>query len=152
PHLDKAIDDPQKEVRLAAVEALARIKSEAVVAPLCRALKARDKEVREKAAEQFCSCFNEAPYTAEAVTALIEALEDKVANVRMYSAGGLTRGGTLAHPAVPAILKCLKDADASVRGMAVEAIGNLAHDDDTALAALIPMLSDKANAVAGRTA
>ena len=133
--LVKALEDPDADVRVQAVQSLALTSSydrEAfrrlaprMVDPLLKGL----KEIRRRASASRPLEWT-APETgreAESIPALIAALDDPDVEVRKNAAVALRAFGDRAVPAVPALGKACKDPDHDVRAMAANAIDVIVH-------------------------
>jgi HEAT repeat protein len=112
------------------------------VAYYVQALKDKDENVREQAAEALGEIRD-----ATGVPALIDALKDKDENVREQVARALGNIGDAA--AVPALIEALKNADEHVRMYAASALGKFG--DATAVPALMEALKDENRIVRGLT-
>ena len=131
--LVKKLQDPDKEVRLQAVEGLMKLADTIAVPPLIGALKDSDQEVRTKAAEALGRLADE-----RMVPPLIEALKDPDKGVR--TAAARTLGGQYDKRAVPPLIEALKDPDKGVRSAAAHALAHL--KDKRAVPPLIEALKD----------
>src|SRR5262249_13037240 len=131
--LGRMLDDPLPEVRIAAVQALGRLRNVASASvALCRALKDADVTVRQAAAEQFGQYgYVSAP---EALGPLRAALTDDIPQVRAGAARALGRLAMQAGAAVPELVANLRHAEATVRSAAAEALGSICPNDAAVLA------------------
>src|SRR6185369_8458732 len=82
--------------------------------------------------------------TDDAVKALMVALEDSDLAVRHQTAFALSRIGSAAKSAAPALLTVLKnrELDADSRALAAQALGEMGEEAKPAIAALIAALKD----------
>ncbi|MDQ7780410.1 MAG: HEAT repeat domain-containing protein [Planctomycetota bacterium] len=111
------------------------------IAPVLRALKDAKPEMRNAAAYVIVYF---GPEAREAVADLTALLEDKVA--RCYAVHALGAIRDQAAAAVPALVKCLDDSDASFRAAVAGALGSVGPKAEAALAPLLKTLGDsKAN-------
>jgi HEAT repeat protein len=111
---------------------------ETAVRPLVRALKDQDPHIRAVAITALgslgpCGC-------PEVVPALIDRLETED---RQAAARALSRFGSQALPAVPALEKLLQDPDAGVRWNAARTLGKIGPQAAGALSSLIASLKDE---------
>src|SRR4051794_20796632 len=72
----------------------------------------------------------------------INKLADKDSDVRADAARELSKLGSGAQAAVPALTKALKDTDEDVRDYAAEALGKIGEDASSAVPALTDLLKD----------
>lgn len=79
----------------------------------------------------------------QAISVLSRALDDDNVKVQIWSARLLCRVGGEAKESLPAFVKLLKHPDAEMRRSAVEAIGNLKSDGESALPSLVEFLGDR---------
>ena len=79
---------------------------------------------------------------ADAVSSLMELLEDPSPRLRQRAAEALGMVGAAAHPAVPALLKNLKGPDRDVRQRAADALGWIGKEPSLVVPALIEALKD----------
>ncbi|AFY52767.1 HEAT repeat-containing protein [Rivularia sp. PCC 7116] len=121
--LIEALEDKNSQVRSSAAQALGLIADKAAVKPLIQALKDEEKEVRSSAAEALGLIKDKA-----AVKPLIKALEDEESGVRLTTNIALGRMGKTAAPAVPEIIRTLKDTDSIVRSNAAEMLSYVGKD------------------------
>jgi len=117
-----------------ATEVLAGI-GEPVVPALVEALKYKNEDVRQLAAEALGKI---GPEAKEAIPALIEALKDKNEQVRQYAAGALYSIGPEAKEAIPALIEALKDK--VVRQYAADALGSIGPEAKEATGPLLEFL------------
>jgi hypothetical protein len=101
-----------------ASRALAEMRNPTAVAPLIRALKDRESDIREKVATALGEIGD-----ARAMDPLIRALQDKDSGVRAAAATALGKIGD--HQAVEPLQEALKDQDAGVESAAAKAIEEL---------------------------
>ncbi|MDW8267148.1 MAG: HEAT repeat domain-containing protein [Gemmataceae bacterium] len=134
--LDVALRDPERAVRLGAVEALGKIGRPAVAA-LAEALRSEDKGVRREAARGLGNLRAEAAY---AVPSLVAALQDREADIRVHVAAALVKVDPSQPMIVSVLVEALKNTDAEVRFHAVNTLGDLGERARTAL----PDLDDRA--------
>jgi len=123
------LGDARFRVREAATKDLIAIGRPAVKA-LREAEKSKDPDVRLRA-QSILNKIQDSP------AGLIEDLADKEPRVRRKAAEELERLGATARVAAPALVKALKDADASVREAAATALATV-DPDNKALVGLIP--------------
>ena len=109
---------------------------------LLEGLKSQDAKLRALCAETLGGF--EKP-TDDAVKALIVALEDSDPAVRHQTAFALSRIGSTAKSAAPALLTLLKnrELDADSRALAAQALGEMGEEAIPAIAALIAALKDE---------
>lgn len=142
PVLDKALNDPESEVREKAVTALGRTKHADAAEPLFRAMRDASAKVRLAAARQLGRYSWQLPLNADAIEAVSELLGDPVEDVRAAACGTLAAAvGDLAPP-VPRIIRLLDDLSDKVRRAAVSTLGDIGADSAPALRALIEELDD----------
>lgn len=77
-----------------------------------------------------------------AVETLAGGLGHADAQVRASAARALGEIGEGARPAVPALIKCLKDEDLNVRSGAIASLERIKHDPETVVPALIDVLKE----------
>src|SRR5262249_3947578 len=139
--LGRMLDDPLPEVRIAAVQALGRLRDVASASvALCRALKDDDVTVRQAAGEQFGQ-YGYVP-APEALDPLPAALTDARSEVRAGAARALGRLTTQAGAAVPELIANMTHGETTVRSAAAEALGSIRPNDPAVLAALLPAVED----------
>ena len=124
PALIKALDNPDKEVRLNALVTMSEmgVHAKEAVPALIEALNDRDKDVCTYAARTLKNIGKPA---SQAVAALVKILNDEASALRVNVIGVLGQIGDSA--AVPALVTALGDADEGVRmnaGDALYKIGN----------------------------
>jgi HEAT repeat protein len=115
------------------------------VPALARAMKDKNKEVRESAAFALGNIRAD-PGTS--VLALMEGLKDKDPSVRKRSAESLGGFGRDAQPAVPALVEALGDQDDDVQRQAAEAIGQIGGNAWTLIPALLNAFKNSNNSQA----
>ena len=81
----------------------------------------------------------------DSVDPLIEALGSRNVNTRKNAAYGLALLQARATPAIPALVRCLKDEVAEVRYSAARALGYIGEESDTVVPALIKCLESETN-------
>jgi len=136
--LAAAIFDDDAEVRKNAREALTG-SGPAIrfaIPTLLLALRDRDDQVRQWAA----SLLRQARPDAACVPALIEALVDREADIRLEIVAALGAVGRPARPALPALRDALRDPDGRVRARAALACWNLGGPDNRVVAVLAELL------------
>jgi hypothetical protein len=94
-----------------------------LIPSLIDALKDSDSEVRQHAAMSL------AAIGPESIKPLTESLTDPIVEKRAAAAYALGHMGYEGHDAIPALLKSLKDDDASVRRAASQAISRILSDE-----------------------
>ncbi|MBM4031057.1 MAG: HEAT repeat domain-containing protein, partial [Planctomycetes bacterium] len=151
PALEAAVKDARRDVRLAALAALANISDPGATAPLLIAATDIDRDVAGAAAKTLRSRFP----PKQPLTPLIEALKHPEASVRLEALGLLS---DLAFPrgaakpardlsdAVEPLLGALRDADPKLRARAAGLLGRLGAE--RAVAPLAAALADPDPAVA----
>lgn len=114
-------NDGKEPVRIAAAQALAKVKdTPGAVAALAGAVKKDDKaRVRQAAAAALGELSEEAKV---AVPALASALDDKETSVRIAAALALAEFSEDGTPAIPALAKSLQDEDPKIRSAAIKAL------------------------------
>jgi HEAT repeat protein len=127
-------------VRLKAIETVKSwptAKRKALVSGLMDSLKAQDSKVVDRAAQALVA-------TGDAgVDSVSSLLLDEDVFVRLTAASILGRIGPPAKPALPLLVKGLKDAHPLVREESAGAIGKIGGNDPLALSALIEAMSDE---------
>ena len=118
PTLITALQDKDKDVRIATVEALGKIGKDAIPA-LISALQDKDKDVRTD------TVYALGKIGKDAIPALISALQDKDKDVRTAAFIALVKIG---KDAIPALISALQDKDKDVRTAAVEALWLIGND------------------------
>jgi HEAT repeat protein len=111
PTLGKLLYDVWPDVRIDAAKALGQIGAPSVPV-LVSALKARDAEVRTRAAQTLGQA---GPDAKEAVPALIAALQDKQSNVRVAAVDALGEMGVEGKEAAPQLARLFHDRSLRVR-------------------------------------
>jgi HEAT repeat protein len=104
---------------------------------LVPSLKDRDVEVRLRSAESLLSL--EAAQVKETIPVFIASLSDELPRRRERAASSLARIGRAAAPAIPALLKTLKDSILQVRLDAAVAITNI---EPCQASAVLPVLKE----------
>jgi HEAT repeat protein len=133
-HLIQALRDRDRDVCVAACEALGAIGDRQAVPPLIQALGDGDRGVRAAA----CGALGEIG-DGQAVSPLIQALRDRDENVRVAACRALGAIGD--RQAVPPLIQALGDGDWDVRAAACRALGEIG--DPQALPHLIQALEDE---------
>jgi HEAT repeat protein len=128
----KTLEDPDVEVRVQAIQALAWTSSydrdgfqrlaPRMIDPLLEGLKHRDPKARRAASHAIEWTAPKAQRDIDVIPALIVALHDPDADVRKNAAGALGAFGDRALQAVPALREACKDADDDVQAKAANAI------------------------------
>ncbi|HEY7088930.1 MAG TPA: M56 family metallopeptidase [Tepidisphaeraceae bacterium] len=125
----KAAADEDVTVRRAAVTLLGCLPPQAVlIAPaLVDALRDKDDVVRERAAQALGPVTNRLPpdskEIAGAIQGLAAAIGDAETPVRLAAVNALCQLGPMARPALPQLMRALKDRNGTVRSAAAQAIG-----------------------------
>jgi HEAT repeat protein len=133
PHLIKALEDKDADVRLAALEALAENKrAQEANEKITSALKDKDERVR-RAAVRVMEGFR----GAAAVLALSTALADKDRYVRRDAAYALAKFGSLAKSALGLLIERLNDDKVMVRDAALAGVKAQGQAGARALAKII---------------
>ena len=130
--------DPDSAVRVDAAQALGQLgpKAKSAVPALLRALK--DGHVQRHAAEALGRIGR------SAINPLIDlAVGGKSEAVRIGAIQSLGKLGPLAKPAVPVLLKCLRDKVADVRNATARALPEIKPVEKEVVAALASTLNDK---------
>jgi HEAT repeat protein len=141
PLLRKVLNDSDNMVRMAAVSSLAEVGPDAVP-PLLDTLREGSAAVRAESANALAYLAVRGIDTSAAVPALTEALQDGDAETRVKVLRALLCAGANAHPAMPAVLRALKD-EAAVRKEAAEVLGRTGLRTDPAIVAgLLAALQD----------
>jgi HEAT repeat protein len=86
----------------------------------------------------------------EKIQSWLEQLHHEEASLRLLAAAGLSRLGSRAREAVPALVACLKDPNVHVRKMAATGLGEMALPLDLVVPALIEVLADSDSSVRRR--
>jgi HEAT repeat protein/S1-C subfamily serine protease/DNA-directed RNA polymerase subunit RPC12/RpoP len=142
PGLQAALDDADKEVRVAAGEALAALclASGGNVPGLLGMLKHKDGEVRAHAARALAKLGRDAK---PALADLIKAVkEDKDKQVLKAALETLAQIGADAKASLPEVKKALRDTDPDVRRAAIDALGRLGAEPKEVLDDLKEALAD----------
>jgi len=133
PVLITGLSDPDRDVALLSVEALAELRTPAAVPALIHALD--DNRTHELAVEGLRRL---GPRAAAAVPALVQTLQDGREAERIRAAFALGEMGVAAIEAMPALIERLSDDRGSVRAAAARALGAMGP----AASAAIPRLID----------
>jgi serine/threonine protein kinase/HEAT repeat protein len=165
PALTLALEDEAASVADAARQALKRITSPDVpprpapagpsttgplgISTLIEALGHEDVSVREWAA---IAVRDVGPPAAEAVPALMAALEDNMSGIRDWAAMALGSIGPAAKEALPALLVALRDTNTFLRAAAAGAIGAIGTAAESAIPDLINAIKDENRNVRCRAA
>jgi HEAT repeat protein len=136
PDLVKQLRDKEPEIRVAAVEAIAKLDPDVAVPVLVNVLAMPDEELRLHAALALGAIGK------AAVPQLTKALGHEHETVRFYAVWALGLVGPAAKDATPAVIKALRDEDEEVRYKAAFALARIAPDSTDAIAALIGALQD----------
>jgi HEAT repeat protein len=138
PDLANALQHPNREVRLRAMEVLSRIGPDAdgAVDELIEVAKGKDADLQFKAAAVL------GKIGTPAMSSLLEMLEDKDAHRRAIAAVALGHAGKAARSAVPALTKALKDPEAQVRYRVAEAFWQIGPEVRLPYAELIEAFAD----------
>jgi HEAT repeat protein len=159
----RELDSPEIEARRKAARALANLGSlsEESIPSLCKALtEDEDRGTRVEASLVMTRMNAKSPALAAAVPALVQALEDKEPAVRINAAMTLMKLETAARPAIPALLRAVKDKandtnaglhHFTVQEMAAMALGKASAGTDVAVPALRELLAE-AKSDSGRLA
>ena len=115
-----------KAAKVPALGALVAIlPGDRAVALLVSALKGKEGPAARESAFAMMPYLNRRNGAQERVPALIEALKDKDAEVRIAVVKSLGFHHLAAKPAVPAMIELLKDPNTAVRQAAIDALGQL---------------------------
>lgn len=130
------LKNPNRSVRLGAVEALGMLGDERAIPPLISALKDSYSKIQKRAMEALVKMG------PPAVEPVIEALKDNDRRVRLSAAKVLIEiGDKKARGATEPLLAMLEDEDSDVRRAAVDALGKIG--DERAVGPLITILDDR---------
>jgi HEAT repeat protein len=149
--LNRALKDPDAEVRANACRALADIGIlKPAVPPLVAALRDNNKEVR---GEAVMALGNIGPVTPDVVPGLVQALNDAELEVAIKAAAALGMTGSAAREAVPALIRSLKNPGSDpesplrldLRKGAAISLGNIGPDACEAIPALLEILAGNEN-------
>src|SRR5262249_34196030 len=147
PTVTKALRDRDARIRARAAFALGEITADPQVAPsLVAALRDSDRSVGMQAAN---SLIRIGPAS---VPFLAEAVSDKYANARYWSAYALATIGPEAKDAVPALTRALKDRERHVHLMAAAALGEIGREAGPAVGGLMADLNDQQQDVRSQAA
>lgn len=151
PALVKALDDPDRHVRVEVAGALCRLGHQAdrTAALMLAALKDKDKDLHFRG--HFVVRDGPGPRSTAAMPVFVKALADPDAAVRADVAWALAAIGPGAKDVLPALCKVLDDPDKKVRVGAAFALSR-AGDLKTGLAVLIAALKERDAAVLEDTA
>jgi HEAT repeat protein len=139
PVLINCLSDDDSEVRLVAVESLARF-GEAAVQPLLAALKRDNPYIQVFAAEALLEA--DPRRGPSVIQVLSRGLQHSSRAIRVQAASALTRVGPEGKRVIPLLVLALKDEDDDVRYNAADALGSIGPDDKSAIPALINSLAD----------
>lgn len=126
------LQDNWKLIRIEAAKTLGKLRDPRAVVPLLQALKGRDEEVREAAAEALTT-IGEAN-----IAPIVQALQDKDNQVQEEAAIVL---GTIGTFAVAPLLQILQDPDSEVRPLTARTLGRIG--DPQAISFLLQALQDQ---------
>lgn len=145
PALNQALQDAEKDVRVAAADGLTMLAEDASDVPtLLALLKHNDEEVRLAGTKALAGLGAEAK---EAVPELTAACKNPDKDVRRAAVAALGEIGADAKPAVSVLGEALKDRDKDVRRMAVQALGKIGREAWPVAAGLAPFVRDTDKAV-----
>jgi HEAT repeat protein len=143
PALNKALDDNDFEVRLAAAEALIRVKgvNELALTAIFKEFQGADPKCRKKAGETLWKLGDRLP--ASAVARIKQVLKDNDPELREQAASVLEEMGARAESAVPELTITLADKAWNVRFAAADSLAHIGPKAEPAVAALIRLLNDE---------
>jgi uncharacterized protein (TIGR02996 family) len=138
--LAKGLDSADDAERLAAVEAMAKLRTRTAASSLCKVLADESAEVRRAAAHQLQ--WIASPSMTYAVEPLRKALADEQLGVRSSAVMALGRIGPKAAAAVPDLIRLLNGADTTLRRIVIDALGQVGVGTPEVLEALLAALRD----------
>lgn len=144
PALRRALDDPDWEVRVNAVEGLGALGPAANEAfPKLAGLSQNDPQygVRFSAVEALSRIE---PDVAKVMVHLVRLLDDEDPDIREWALKTLVRRKPDPKAFVPVLIRALEDRSADVRAAAVEALASLGPEAKPAALALVGLLDDDA--------
>ena len=143
PALSQILDDPVPEVRSAALRALSSIgqESEPAVPFVIAVIADEDANVRRAAATALGNIRESSERTLES---LIETFTDTDSDVRLAASRSITKLGA---PAVPVLIRAMKNPEPAVRVLAATTLENLGEEAVTAIPTLSQALGDDDQAV-----
>ncbi|NVM35543.1 MAG: HEAT repeat domain-containing protein [Candidatus Lokiarchaeota archaeon] len=146
--LINALKDKNEVVRTEAAKALGRIgqNAHAAIPHLMESLKDVEWTVRTASAQSLSQIGKESKM---AIPSLISALEDKDWRVRYRVSNTLIEIG---EEVVPSLLEILNHKNSIVRKGAIDTLGDMGFSDPNIIDGLSNLLSDKVEAVRGKTA
>ncbi len=134
----RELNNPDREVRVSAAHALAKIGKPAV-SLLIKALGHKNSDIRINAAE----ALNEiAELPPRAIHIILKSLRDKESEVRRIIVEVLGKNGHEDKDVIPALIKVLDDKDSDVRASAAEALGKLGASSPEVIPALMKAFED----------
>ena len=131
------LGDESRDVRIAAVESLRRMRATDALEVLIPRLEDSDLRVRRSAARTLAGVNGQG--LRPAFDVLEKALRDNDASVRKYAAEAL--GNTADERVIDLLVNALQDPDQNVRKHAARALGNI--DSEDVIEALIAALRDE---------
>lgn len=146
-----AIDSNSKEMRLAALAALAKLEEpgKEAIPSLINALKDKDADIRIGAAQ---SLGNYSGAAKAVVPALTTALSDSNRTVQVKAINAIAAIGADAKSAIPALTDALNASEREVRLAAIVALSKLGPDTKSVVPILAQLLSDPDSEVRTKTA
>src|SRR5262249_12394550 len=134
PQLLKALKAKRPQLRAHAIAALPHFKTSSldIVSPIVDALNDKDVSVRQQAASAIGML---GPAAKNAVLPLANALGDRETDsgpnrlaVSHYAACSLRDLGSLAKPAIPSLIECLRNGDPMLKVYAMDALSHMSPD------------------------
>lgn len=143
PQLVARLKDPDLAVRLAALETLETLGTNAssVVPQVTQQSLRDDNRFVRWAAARFLSKVGP-PFTSKPVAGLASLMSDSDLDVRMASARTLADYGSIASAAVPALTAAASSGDAEVREAAIHALQGIGRDEAKLVGPAVPALAD----------
>lgn len=144
PSLLKALEDPDVRVRLAALDMLETLGTEAVSATptLNKLLGDPNKFVRWSAARTLGK-IGVSPVAGQTADGLIKLLKDSDLDLQLTASLALEKLGPAMRSAVPALVEALHAPDANLRIAAMRALVGIGRDAEPALPEITAALADK---------
>ena len=136
--LAEALSDDDSDIRISAIDALARIGTVAETPALVKALSDEESYIRRNAAEILGKIGD-----ASVIPPLIQTMQDTDVDVRRSTVNALSRIGNAL--AIPALAAALSDADLGVRNMVIVALGEIG--DISAVPVLTSVLNDVSDTI-----
>jgi HEAT repeat protein/S1-C subfamily serine protease/phage FluMu protein Com len=151
PALTKLLKDDEKEVRVAAADAVYQLMSPMTAADLPQVsdafLKHNDLEIRTVGARALGQLNSEPGKSLPLLIALCKSGTDKT--LRLAALGSIANFGAAAKPAVDVLIEAVKDNDPEVRQAASVALGKIGPDAKAAVLALEVALKETDPVVRG---